>query len=68
MSLKAFHVVFISAATLLLTGFGAWAVRAYLHAAGAGYLAMGIAALAAAVALVVYGVWFLKKMKDVSYL
>ncbi|RMH23036.1 MAG: hypothetical protein D6696_01810 [Acidobacteria bacterium] len=69
MSLKAFHVVFVVVATLLMTGFGVWSLRhATGDGAGTSYLVMGGLALVAAIALVVYGVWFLKKTKGVSYL
>ena len=68
MSLKAFHVVFITLSTLLAAGFGVWSIAAYLGRSEGLYLGLGIFSFLAAVALVVYGVYFLKKMKDVSYL
>ena len=66
MSLKAFHVVFITLSTLLAAGFGVWSITADTGKSEGLYL--GVFSLLAAVALVVYGVYFLKKMKDVSYL
>lgn len=69
MSLKAFHVVFVLAATLVSAGFGVWSLHHYLAAEReAVYVALGTFSLAFAVGLVVYGGWFLRKMKDVSYL
>ena len=68
MSLKAFHVVFVVVSTLLMTGIGAWSLRRFMSEGGGTSLLMGLLALAAAIALVVYGVWFLKKTKGVSYL
>lgn len=69
MSLKAFHIVFIVISTLLSAGFGVWALGYSRSADGGGiYLALGLVALAAAVGLPVYGSWFLKKTKGVSYL
>jgi len=68
MSLKAFHVAFITLSTLLAAGFGAWSIAAYQARGEASYLALGIFSFLAAVALVVYGGYFLKKMKGVSYL
>ena len=59
MSLKAFHIFFITVATLSCIGVGVLALRQDLT-----FLA--ILGFIGAVALVVYGVWFLKKMKDVS--
>jgi hypothetical protein len=68
MTLKAFHVVFIALATVTAAGFGVWSLHAFLTQRGIGNLLLGALSLAVAVGLVVYGVWFLKKMKDVSYL
>jgi hypothetical protein len=69
MTLKAFHVVFVLAATLLSAGFGVWSFHTYLTAERETVHALlGALSLAFAVGLVVYGGWFLRKMKDVSYL
>ncbi len=68
MSLKAFHVVFITVSTLLCAGFAAWSAHQYLATSGTTYLALALAGFSGAVGLPVYGVWFLKKMKKVSYL
>jgi len=64
MSLKAFHVLFVTVATLLTLGFGVWSLRVR----EAGYLSLGVISMAVAAGLVIYGVWFLRKMKGVSYL
>lgn len=63
MSLKAFHIVFIIFSTLLALGAGAWCLWVDLVEGAPIYLAGAIAAVAAAIALIVYGVWFYKKMK-----
>ena len=68
MSLKAFHVFFVIVSTLCALGFGAWAVAEYTRTGHGSVLALGIAGFAAAVALVWYGLWFLRKLKNVSYL
>jgi hypothetical protein len=68
MSLKALHVLFITASTLLALGVAVWAFRTWSAGAGAGYLGLAGGSALFAVALVVYGAWFLKKMKGVSYL
>jgi hypothetical protein len=68
MSLKAFHIFFVVASILCAAGFGAWAVDAYRRSGGAANLGMAVGAFAAAAVLLVYGRWFLKKLKDVSYL
>lgn len=64
MSLKAFHLIFIVAAILLCVVFGAWA---WGQASGL-YRVVAAAAFAAAAGLVVYGAWFVRKLKGVSYL
>lgn len=69
MSLKAFHVIFITAACALAFGFGVWMLRDYLSAEGtAGDLWLSIASFASGIGLVFYERYFLKKLKKVSYL
>jgi hypothetical protein len=69
MSLKAFHVIFITLSSLMLFGFGAWMVRAYRGPEGAtSDLVWAVLALMAAVGLLVYEGFFLKKLRNVSYL
>jgi hypothetical protein len=63
MSLKGFHIVFIIFSTLLALGIGGWCVWVDLVEGAPIYLAGAICSLVAAVALVVYGVWFYRKMK-----
>ncbi len=63
MSLKAFHIVFIIFSTLLALGTGTWCIWIDLVEGAPNYLAGAIAAFAAAIALMVYGVWFYRKMK-----
>ena len=69
MSLKAFHIVFVTASVLLMIGFAVWEFRQYAGPDGsAGNLWWGVASAVLAVVLVVYGVFFLKKLKKVSFL
>ena len=69
MSLKAFHLVFIVASILMAVGFAVWSLMTYYSDhAGVGYLLAGIASAIAAIALVFYERYFLKKFKNVSYL
>jgi len=63
MSLKAFHIVFIIFSTLLALGVGAWCVWVDLVEGAPNYLAGAIASLVVAIALMVYGFWFYRKMK-----
>jgi hypothetical protein len=69
MSLKAFHLVFIIASILLAVGFAVWLLMTYFQDhAGVSYLIAGIGSALAAVALVIYQKYCLKKLKNVSYL
>ena len=63
MSLKGSHIVFIIFSTLLATGTGVWCIWVDLVEGVPIYLAGAIASFAAAIALIVYGVWFYRKMK-----
>ena len=63
MSLKGFHIVFIIFSTLLALGIGVWCVWVDLVEGAPIYLAGAICSFVVAVALVVYGVWFYRKMK-----
>ena len=53
---------------LCALGFGAWAIADYLRTGSSGVLTLGVLGFAAAAALVWYGFWFLRKLKNVSYL
>jgi hypothetical protein len=62
MSLKTFHIAFISCAALLSVGVGCWLL------ASSGSAAWGLASIAAGALLVGYEVRFVKKLKHVRYL
>jgi hypothetical protein len=68
MSLKAFHLIFISAASAMCVGCAIWGVKNFLADGGAFDLLFAIGAFVAGVGLIVYERYFLKKFKDVSYL
>jgi hypothetical protein len=68
MSLKAFHVVFVVLSTLLCAGFGVWEIRAYYQSSDKVELLLGVGSLLFGAAMVWYGLWFLRKLKGVSYL
>ena len=61
MSLKAFHLIFVTLLTTLSVGFSTWA---FVN----GKIFFGVAGIAAAILVVIYGIYFLKKLKKVSYL
>lgn len=68
MSLKAFHLVFITASILLAFGCVAWSVAGYLEYRNVGYLLFGLGAMVSGGALVLYSKYFVKKLKNISYL
>jgi hypothetical protein len=69
MSLKAFHLLFITASSALAFGCGVWEIVAFRSAEGRAMdLVYGLASCAAGVGLLVYERYFLKKLKNVSYL
>jgi len=69
MSFKAFHVFFIVVAALISVLCGVWGVRDYATQPGAtSSLVLGIVAFVAGAMIVVYGVWFMRKNKHVSYI
>jgi hypothetical protein len=61
MSLKGFHLVFVTLLTALAFGCAAWAF------AGS-HPGFGVAAVATGVLVIIYGVYFLRKLKDVDFL
>ena len=63
MTLKGFHLVFIVFSTLLALSIGSWCIWVDLVAGEPVYRAGAIWSFLAAIALLVYGVWFWRKMK-----
>ncbi|MBF8248396.1 MAG: hypothetical protein HW374_1196 [Bacteroidetes bacterium] len=68
MSLKSFHIVFISVSTLCAFGFGAWLLFANAVDQSWSNVAGGIVSFLVGFALVAYGVRFLKKFRHLSYM
>jgi hypothetical protein len=68
MSLKAFHLIFIIASIMLALGFGAWCAVTYHSSHEGWYLAGAVGSGLAVIALIIYERYFLKKLKNVSYL
>lgn len=63
MSLKGFHIVFITFSTLLALGCGVWCVQLNRTEQAPAYMIGAACSFLAALALVIYGFWFYRKMK-----
>jgi hypothetical protein len=69
MSLKAFHLIFITAAVLLAFGCCAWGLKDFFSSDGRPLdLFFALGSLAAGAGLILYERYFLKKLKNESYL
>jgi len=68
MSLKAFHLIFVTASVLLALGLAAWSLVNYFEVKRTTDLVFGLVSGLIALGLVVYGRYFLKKLKHISYL
>jgi H+/Cl- antiporter ClcA len=68
MSLKAFHLVFVTASALLAFGLGFWLYDSYRSEGDSQKLWLCVLACASGVALVVYEWLVIKKFKHISYL
>lgn len=68
MSLKAFHIAFISVSVLLAFGFSIWAVQVYVQGGHWTMLLVAAASILFGLGLIVYGVRFLRKLKHVRFL
>jgi len=69
MSLKAIHIIFVIASSLMTLFFGVWAFREYFAPHGSPiHLVYGLGSIVGLVALLAYGRYFLRKLKHISYL
>ncbi len=64
MSLKIFHIVFIALSVVLSAGLGAWGVQGYLADGSGDALALGVLFFVTGGVLLVYGIRFWKKMRE----
>jgi hypothetical protein len=64
MSLKTFHIIFVTMAVLLCLVFGGWCLNTDYAKAHAGYAIAGYVSFGFAVLLVVYEIIFLKNFKE----
>jgi hypothetical protein len=63
MSLKSFHLVFISASVVLAAGLAAWCFGAFDPSGAPRTVAGGAAALVAGLGLAGYEAWFVRKAR-----
>ena len=64
MSLKIFHVVFIALSVVLSAGMGAWGMQSYLADGSMQGLVLGVLFFVTGAVLLIYGIRFWKKMKE----
>ncbi len=63
MSLRGFHILFITLSVVLAIGSGIWTLRWHLAQSNTMHLTFAALSFIAAMALVVYGVWFVKESR-----
>jgi 4-amino-4-deoxy-L-arabinose transferase-like glycosyltransferase len=68
MSLKAFHLVFLSACIMLMLTLSAWCFANYRDGGGNAELVWSGVGLAAAIGLAAYTRYFLRKLRHISFL
>lgn len=68
MSLKTLHIIFISLSILLCAGLAFMMFGGYAQGLNSWAILIGSCAIAAAIALVWYGIYFLKKLRHVHFL
>ena len=68
MSLKAFHIVFVTSVVLLAFFFGGWLLKEYRASGQPGQLLGGIASILAGAGMIWYGRAVLRKLKHIGYL
>ncbi len=69
MSLKAVHLIFVTALSALAFGTAVWKARDYAGPAGNSTdLIFAAGAFATGVLVIIYGIFFLRKLRKVSYL
>ena len=66
MSLKAFHLLFVTASVLLALGLAAWGLDAYASRGEGGALVLGLLSLLFGAGLVLYGLKVRTKLKGVG--
>jgi uncharacterized membrane protein YqgA involved in biofilm formation len=62
LSLKAFHVFFITISVLLAFGFALWSARQFAMHGGGGNLSMALISSVGGIALILYVIRFIRKL------
>jgi len=65
LSLRVFHLFFLLVAIVGADLVGIWAINRYYRTDGTGMLVMGLICLVGGLGLLVYGIWFVRKMDRV---
>lgn len=68
MSLKAFHIVFVTLASILAFVFAVWEFSRYQASGELLQLGGALLAFASGAGLIVYGIRFLRKLRKVSFI
>jgi hypothetical protein len=68
MSLKALHIVFITASILLTLGWGGWSLKQYAVDHETGQLLLGLGAIAVGMLLAIYGRAVLRKLSEIDWI
>ncbi len=65
MSIKGFHLIFIFIASIFCGSFGVWALFINDQDEGTAMTVFGVVTLVFSLALIVYGIYFRRKSKDI---
>jgi hypothetical protein len=65
-SLKFFHILFICFSILLALGFGVWEINGFIESDKVIQLVFGLLSFCVAAGLIIYGVAFLRKLKNIK--
>lgn len=68
MSLKAFHIIFVGAAVVLMAFLTGWTFLAYRDTGSTEYVVWSLVSASSVIGLVAYGRFFLRKLRNVSFL
>ena len=65
MSLRMFHIIFVSVSSLLMVYIGTWAYIMWDHYADSAYLSYLLLSIVSLIILLLYGKKFIKKYKNI---